>query len=47
MARSDLKKPEDLRGKRVGITRLGAASHLVLLMMLRTWGMSPTDLCKL
>jgi len=43
MARSDLKKPEDLRGKRVGITRLGAASHLVLLMMLRTWGMSPND----
>jgi len=43
MARSDLKKLEDLRGKRVGITRLGAASHLVLLMMLRTWGMSPND----
>ncbi|HEY7166473.1 MAG TPA: ABC transporter substrate-binding protein [Candidatus Binatia bacterium] len=43
MARSDLKKPEDLRGKRVGITRLGSASHLVLLMMLRSWGMSPND----
>src|SRR5690349_4160613 len=43
MARADLKKPEDLRGKRVGITRLGSASHLVLLMMLRSWGMSPND----
>jgi NitT/TauT family transport system substrate-binding protein len=43
MARSDIKKPEDLRGKRVGVTRLGAASHLVLLMMLRTWGMNPGD----
>jgi NitT/TauT family transport system substrate-binding protein len=43
MARSDIKKPEDLRGKRVGVTRLGAASHLVLLMMLRTWGMNPAD----
>jgi NitT/TauT family transport system substrate-binding protein len=43
MARSDLKRPEDLRGKRVGVTRLGAASHLVLLMMLRTWNMSPND----
>jgi NitT/TauT family transport system substrate-binding protein len=43
MARSDIKRPEDLRGKRVGITRLGAASHLVLLMMLHTWGMNPAD----
>jgi NitT/TauT family transport system substrate-binding protein len=43
MARSDIKKPEDLRGKRVGVTRLGAASHLVLLMMLRAWGMNPND----
>ncbi len=43
MARSDIKRPEDLRGKRVGVTRLGAASHLVLLMMLRVWNMSPND----
>jgi NitT/TauT family transport system substrate-binding protein len=43
MARSDIRKPEDLRGKRVGVTRLGAASHLVLLMMLRAWGMNPGD----
>lgn len=43
MARSDIRKPEDLRGKRVGVTRLGAASHLVLLMMLRAWGMNPSD----
>jgi NitT/TauT family transport system substrate-binding protein len=43
MARSDIKKPEDLRGKRVGVTRLGAASPLVLLMMLRAWGMNPND----
>ena len=43
MARADLKKPEDLRGKRVGITRLGSASHLVLLMMVRSWGMTPND----
>src|SRR5438309_5472339 len=43
MARGDIKKPEDLRGKRVGVTRLGAASHLVLSMMLRAWGMNPND----
>ena len=43
VARSDLKRPEDLRGKKVGITRLGAASHLVLLIMLRSWSMTPND----
>jgi ABC-type nitrate/sulfonate/bicarbonate transport system substrate-binding protein len=43
MARSDIIKPEDLRGRRVGVTRLGAASHLVLLMMLRAWGMTAAD----
>jgi NitT/TauT family transport system substrate-binding protein len=43
MARSDIKRPEDLRGKRVGVTRLGAASHLVLLMMLRAWNIAPND----
>jgi NitT/TauT family transport system substrate-binding protein len=43
MARSDLRRPEDLRGKKVGVTRFGAASHLVLLIMLRGWNMNPTD----
>jgi len=43
VARGDLKRPEDLRGKKIGITRLGAASHLVLLIMLRGWNMTPTD----
>src|SRR5688572_23027563 len=43
MARADLKRPEDLKGKRVGVTRLGASSHMVLLLMLRAWKMNPTD----
>jgi len=43
VARSELKRPEDLRGKKIGITRFGAASHLVLLIMLRGWNMNPTD----
>ena len=43
MARSELRRPEDLRGKKIGVTRLGAASHLVLLIMLRGWNMSPSD----
>ena len=34
MARADLKRPEDLKGKRIGVTRLGASSHMVLLLML-------------
>jgi NitT/TauT family transport system substrate-binding protein len=44
MAQSDLKAPEDLKGKKVGITRFGASSHMVLLMMLRRWGMSPSEI---
>ena len=43
MARPDIKGPKDLKGKRVGVTRYGAASHLVLQLMMRRWGMSPGD----
>ena len=41
MTRPEVKTPADLIGKRVGVTRYGAASHLVLLMMLKKWGISP------
>ena len=41
VVRPEVKSPADLVGKRVGVTRYGAASHLVLLMMLRKWGISP------
>lgn len=44
MSRPELKKPEDLKGRNVGITRFGSASHLVLLMMLKKWGMSPSQI---
>ena len=43
MARADLKRPEDLKGKRIGVTRLGASSHMVLLLMLRAWKMNPNE----
>ncbi len=43
MARPEFKSPGDLRGKRIGITRFGTLPHMVLQMMLRRWGMSPTD----
>lgn len=44
MARSELKSPEDLKGKKVGVTRFGASSHMVLQMMLRQWHMAPSDI---
>ncbi|HVO95471.1 MAG TPA: ABC transporter substrate-binding protein [Terriglobales bacterium] len=43
LARSELRRSEDLRGKRIGVTRLGSSSHMVLLLMLRAWGMKPDD----
>jgi ABC-type nitrate/sulfonate/bicarbonate transport system substrate-binding protein len=41
MARPEFKSPEDLRGKKIGITRFGSASHLVILLALKRWGMRP------
>ena len=43
MARPEIKSPEDLKGKRVGITRFGSVSQWVLHRMLAMWGMSPAD----
>lgn len=43
MARADIKSPEELKGKKVGITRFGSASHLVILLALRRWGMRPDE----
>ena len=42
VARSDIQRPEDLRGKKIGVTRFGAASHWCCLIMLRGWNMTPT-----
>jgi NitT/TauT family transport system substrate-binding protein len=43
MVRSDIKTPADLRGRKIGATRVGSVSHSVLLMMLKRWNMNPTD----
>ena len=43
MVRPEIKTQADLKGKRVGVTRIGAVSHSVLLMILRRWNMNPTD----
>jgi len=39
----EIRTPADLKGKRVGVTRIGAVSHSVLLMMLQRWKMAVND----
>ncbi len=34
-----IKKPEDLRGKRVGITQIGSSSYHAVMLALKHWGM--------
>ena len=44
MVRPDIKTPAELKDKRVGITRFGSASHWVLQLFLRKWGMRSEDI---
>jgi ABC-type nitrate/sulfonate/bicarbonate transport system substrate-binding protein len=39
-----IKTPADLKGKKIGVTRFGSASHWVLQLFLRKWGMSTDDI---
>jgi len=39
-----IKTPSDLKGKKIGITRFGSASHWVLQLFLRKWGMRPEEI---
>jgi len=43
VTKPDIKTPAELKGKRIGVTRIGAVSHSVLLMMLPRWKMSASD----
>jgi NitT/TauT family transport system substrate-binding protein len=43
VTKPDIKTPTDLKGKRIGVTRIGAVSHSVLLMMLQRWKMTVND----
>jgi len=43
VTKPDIKSPAELKGKRIGVTRIGAVSHSVLLMMLQRWKMSVND----
>src|SRR5262245_36429562 len=37
--KSDLKRPEDLKGKKIGVTNLGDSPDLVLSLLLEKWGL--------
>jgi len=43
LAKPDIKKPEDLKGKKLGVSRLGSNSHYFVIQALRKYGMEPTD----
>ncbi len=38
VVRPDIKTPEALKGKKIGITMFGSSSHAVLTMILKAWG---------
>ncbi|MET0503503.1 MAG: ABC transporter substrate-binding protein [Candidatus Binatia bacterium] len=44
LGRPEIKRPEDLKGKKLGLTRLGSNSHYFVIQVLRKYGMGPTDL---
>ena len=41
VSRKNIAKPEELRGKRIAVSRLGSASDLVTRMVLRSWKVDP------
>jgi len=41
MSRTDITRPEDLKGKRIGFSGVGALSHLVLMLWAREMGWDP------
>lgn len=43
LAKPEIKRPEDLKGKKLGLTRLGSNSHYFVIQALRRQGMEPTD----
>ena len=44
MVRPDIKTPEAIKAKRIGVTGLGSSGHLALLLMLRKWGIAPEEI---
>jgi NitT/TauT family transport system substrate-binding protein len=43
IVRPDIRTPEELKGKRVSITRFGSAGHWAFQLFVRKWGMRPED----
>jgi ABC-type nitrate/sulfonate/bicarbonate transport system substrate-binding protein len=43
IVRPDIKTPEGIKGKRIGITGFGSSGHVALLLILRKWGMSADE----
>jgi NitT/TauT family transport system substrate-binding protein len=41
MASSRVRTPQDLKGKKLGITRVGSSTHTAALQALRGWGLEP------
>jgi NitT/TauT family transport system substrate-binding protein len=41
VTRKDIAKPEDLKGKRVAVSRIGSASDIVTRMVIRQWKIDP------
>ena len=43
IVKPEIKTPEALKGKRIGVTALGSSGHLALLLIQRKWGQNPDD----
>jgi ABC-type nitrate/sulfonate/bicarbonate transport system substrate-binding protein len=43
LARPEVKRPEDLKGKTLGLTRIGSNSHYFVIQALRRYGVDPAD----
>jgi NitT/TauT family transport system substrate-binding protein len=43
LGKPEIKRPEDLKGKKLGLTRIGSNSHYFVIQALRKHGMEPTD----
>jgi NitT/TauT family transport system substrate-binding protein len=44
MVRPEIRTPADLKGKTIAVTRFGSASHWILQLFLRKWGMRADDI---
>ena len=43
LARAEIKRPEDLKGKKLGLSRLGSNSHYFIIQALRKSGVDPNE----